>query len=138
MRCLWADVQNRISQVTFDLFKAALNEAIQKHAPIKQRYVRTNQASLINKTLNKEIIKRSRLRNKFLNTKRDIDRKLYNKQRNLCVNLIRQESKNFFNNINTRDITDNKIFWKTVKPLPLLIEKRLFLEKRKSKQFLKK
>ena len=138
MRCLWADVQNRISQVTFDLFKAGLNEAIQKHAPIKQRYVRTNQASLINKTLNKEIIKRSRLRNKFLNTKRDIDRKVYNKQRNLCVNLIRQESKNFFNNINTRDITDNKIFWKTVKPLPLLIEKRLFLEKRKSKQFLKK
>ena len=138
MRCLWADVQNRISQVTFDLFKAALNEAIQKHAPIKQRYVRTNQASLINKTINKEIIKRSRLRNKFLNTKTDIDRKVYNKQRNLCVNLIRQESKNFFNNINTRDITDNKIFWKTVKPLPLLIEKRLFLEKRKSKQFLKK
>ena len=44
-----ADVQNRISHVTsenndleFDLFKAVLNEAIQKHAPIKQRYVRAN------------------------------------------------------------------------------------------------
>ena len=24
--------------------------------------------------------------------------------------------KNFFSNINTSDITDNKIFWKTVKP----------------------
>ena len=39
-----ADVQNRISQVTsenndheFDLFKAVLNEAIQKHAPIKRQ-----------------------------------------------------------------------------------------------------
>ena len=37
------DFQNRISQVTsenndlkFDIFKAALNQAIQKHAPIKQ------------------------------------------------------------------------------------------------------
>ena len=37
------DVQNRISQVIsennnleFDLFKAALNEAIKRHAPIKQ------------------------------------------------------------------------------------------------------
>ena len=62
-------------------------------------------------------MKRSRLRNKFLNIKSDIDRKAYNKQHNLCVSLIRREKKNFFNNISTRDITDNKTFWKTVKPL---------------------
>ena len=70
----------------------------------------------MNKKINKEIMKRSRLRNKFLNTKSDIDRKAYNKQRNLCVTLIRSEKKNFFSNINTSDITDNKTFWKTVKP----------------------
>ena len=40
-------------------------------------------------------MKRSRLRNKFLNTKSDIDRKAYNIQRNLCVNLIRQAKKQF-------------------------------------------
>ena len=38
-------------------------------------------------------MKRSRLKNKFLNTKRDIDRKAYNKQHNLCVSLIRREKK---------------------------------------------
>ena len=44
-----AVVQNIISQVTsenidleFDVFKAVLNEAIQKHTPIKQWYVRAN------------------------------------------------------------------------------------------------
>ena len=118
------DVQNRISQVTsenndleFDLFKEALNEAIQRYAPIKQLYVRANQAPFINKTINKEIMKRSRLRNKFLSTKDDIDRKVYNNQLNLCVSLIRREKRNFFNNTSTRDVTDNKIFWKTVKPL---------------------
>ena len=52
--------------------------------------------------------------NKILNTRSDIDRKTYKKQRNLC---IRRENKNFFNNISTPDITDNKAFWKTVKPL---------------------
>ena len=62
-------------------------------------------------------MKRSRLRNKFLNTKSDIDKKAYNKQRNLCVSLIRHEKKNFINNIRTRDIAGNKIFWKTVKAL---------------------
>ena len=57
------------------------------------------------------------LRNKFLNTKSDIDRKAYNKQHNLCVSLIRSEKKNFFSNINKSDIIDNKTFWKKVKPL---------------------
>ena len=72
----------------------------------------------LNKRINKEIMKRSRLRNKFLNTKSNIDRKAYNnnKQRNIFVSLIRSEKKNFFRNINTSDITDNKTFWETVKP----------------------
>ena len=47
-----------------------------------------NQAPFINKTINEEIMERSRLRNKFLRTKSDIDKKAYNKQRNLCVSLI--------------------------------------------------
>ena len=136
-----ADFQNTISQVTsenndleFDIFKAILNQAIQKHTQIKQRYFRANQAPFINKTINKEIMKRSRLRNKFLNTKSDIDRKAYNKQRNLCVSLIRREKKSFFNNINTRNIINNKTFWKTVKPLftdkiqTKLLKKKLFPE----------
>ena len=33
------------------------------------------------------------------------------------MSLPRREKKNLCNNISTRDITDNKIFWKTVKPL---------------------
>ena len=33
------------------------------------------------------------------------------------MSLIRREKKNVFNNISTRDVTDNKTFWKTVKPL---------------------
>ena len=89
-------------------------------------------------------MKKSRLRNKYLNTKNDIDVKAYNKKYNLFVSLIRQEKKNFFNNISTRDITDNKTFWKTVKPLftdkiqtkskiTLIEKKKLFPEKSKSK-----
>ena len=60
-----ADVQYRISQVTseikdlqFDFFKAALNEAIQRHASIRQRHVCENQDPFMNKTINKEIMKR--------------------------------------------------------------------------------
>ena len=75
-------VKNSTTQMTsdnndleFDRFKTAFDETIQRHAPIKKRYVRANQAPFINKKINKEIMKRSRLRNKFLSTKSDIDRK---------------------------------------------------------------
>ena len=117
------DVKNIIIQMTsenndleLERFKAALDEAIQRHTPTNQRYVQANHVPFINKKINKEIMKRSRLRNKFLNTKSDIDRKTYNTQHNLCVSLIRSAKKNFFSNINTSDITDKKTFWKTVKP----------------------
>ena len=90
--------------------------------------------------MNKEIMKRSRLRSKFFSTKNDIDRKVYNKQRNLCVSLIRSEKKNFFSNINTCDITDNKTFWEPfftdkirAKSKITLIEKKLSPRKVKRK-----
>ena len=49
---------------------------------LKKKHVRASQGPFITKRLNKEIMKRSRLRNKFFNTKSDIDRKAYEKQRN--------------------------------------------------------
>ena len=68
-----------------NLFKETVNIILEKHAPTKKKYVRANQAPFITKTLSKEIMKRSRLRNKFLNTKSDIDRKVYNKQRTMLL-----------------------------------------------------
>ena len=61
----------------------------------------------MNKKLSKEIMKRSRLRNKFLNTKSDIDRKAYNKQRNYVVSLLRNEKNNFYSNLDTKVVIDN-------------------------------
>ena len=76
------------NNIPSNLFKETVNTILEKHAPTKKKYVRANQAPF--KTLSKEIMKRSRLRNKFLNTKSDIDRKVYNKQRNYVVSLLRK------------------------------------------------
>ena len=78
--------------------------------------MRANQAHFITKTLSKEIMKRSRLRNKFLNTKNDVDRKVYNKQRNYVVSPLRKDKKDFYGNLNISKVTDNRVFWKIVKP----------------------
>ena len=101
--------------VPFKILKESVNITLHKHAPLKKRYVRANQSHFMNKKLSKEIMKRSRLRKKFLNTKSDIDRKAYNKQGNYVVSLLR--NKNFYSSLDTKVATDNRTFWKTVKPL---------------------
>ena len=47
------------NELELDIFKTALDEVIQRHAPMKHRYVRSNQTSFIKKKINKEIMKRS-------------------------------------------------------------------------------
>ena len=37
--------------------------------------------------------------------------------RNFCRRLYKRENKKCFNSLNLNKITDNKVFWKTVKPL---------------------
>ena len=51
------------NSIVFNQFKAAPNEAIQRHAPIKRRCVRANQEPFINEKRKTEFMKRSRLRN---------------------------------------------------------------------------
>ena len=83
----------RFSQISFGTFKSTVDNILQKHAPIKKRYVRANQASFINSKIHKEAMRRTRLRNKFIDSKVDADRIAYNKQRNYCVSLIRKDER---------------------------------------------
>ena len=107
----------RFSEISFGAFKSTADNILQKHAPIKKRYVRANQASFINSKIHKEVMRKTRLRNKYIDSKTDADRIAYNKQRNYCVSLIRKEKKAYYSNLNIRHVTDNKTFWRKVKPL---------------------
>ena len=60
------------------------------------------------KELNKAIMKRSKRRNKFL-TKETLDARIaYDKQRNLCVNLLWWTKKTYFPNVNINSVTNKK------------------------------
>ena len=97
-------------------FKETILSVFSKYAPIKKKYIRANEAPFMTKNLHKEIMKRSRLRNKYLKSKSLTDRKNYNVQRNFCKKLLRTTKKEYFNNLDTKKITDNKRFWRTVVP----------------------
>ena len=60
---------------------------------------------------------RSRLLNRFLKNRSEENRKLFSKQRNKCVSLLRKSKKDYFENLNEKNIADNKHFWETGKPL---------------------
>ena len=81
-------------------FMKTLFHIFNKHAPIKRKYIRANEAPFMTKYLHKAIVKRSKLRNKFLKS-----RDLSNTKRI------------YFNNFDIRKVTDNRTFCKTVVPL---------------------
>ena len=85
-------------------------ENLNYYAPFKQKYARRN------KTYSKEIMKRTRLKNKFLKNRNDYNKREFSKQRNYCVSLEKKSKKLYYNNLYEKKITDNKTFWKAVKP----------------------
>ena len=81
--------------ISFQALRESVNVNLEKHAATKKRYTGANQVPCMYKKLSTEIMERSRLRNKFLNTRSDLDRKSYNKQV-YVVSLLRKGKKLFF------------------------------------------
>ena len=69
------------------------------------------------KELHKAIMKRSRLRNKFLKDRTENNQKNFKHQRNFCKKLLRTTKKSYYSNLDIKKVTDNKTFWKTIIPL---------------------
>ena len=71
----------------------------------------------MNKAISKAVMDRTRLRNKFLNNRSAENKLAYNRQRNYCVSLTPKSKRDYYNNFDNRNVTDNKLFWKTFEPL---------------------
>ena len=41
---------------------------------------------------------------------------LYKKQTNYCVSLLRKSKTNFYASLDAKKVSDNKLFWKVIKP----------------------
>ena len=80
-----------------------------------------NQMPFMTKDLPKNKMERSRLRNKYLKNNNAGNRKLYTKLRNYCVSLLIKTKKTkmaYYENLDERKGSDNKLFGKIVKPSP--------------------
>ena len=93
--------------IAMDIFKMTFSNALK----IRKKYLRANHSRFVKKELNKAIMLRSRLRNAYLKDKTRAARIAYKKQRNVCVSILRKSKKCSYENLDAKNITDNKRFW---------------------------
>ena len=115
------ELENELKKIgsltlNYDIFKNVCMDAINKHAPLKRKYIRANHAEYMDKELSQAIMKCSKLRNDYLKHRSDENRLAYKKQRNFCVTLLRKKKADYFNNLDLNLVRDNKMFWKTISP----------------------
>ena len=89
-------------------FKETVFNIFNKYAPIKRKYVRANEAPFMTKELHKAIMKRSRLRNKFLKDRTENNQKNFKHQRNFCKKLLRTTKKSCYSNLNIKTLQITK------------------------------
>ena len=100
----------------YDTFEEIFINVLNKHAPLKKKFLRENHAPYMTKTLRKAIMRRSQLQTKYFKNKSQNDYLAFKKERNFCSKLYKKERKNYYNSLDIKNITDNKQFWKTIKP----------------------
>ena len=66
----------------------------------------------MNKGLRKEIMTKTRIRN----NKSEENKRKYSKQRDYCVLSLRNSKLEHFGILNQKKISNNKTFWKNIKP----------------------
>ena len=94
------------------IFIAFLN----KHAPIKKKIMRSNNNPFMSKALRKAIMHRSKLNYIYNKYRTEDNWANYKKQRSFCVNLLCKTKTEYFQKLNVKDLSDNRKFWKTIKP----------------------
>ena len=114
-----SEVQNVMSGCppsNYHTFSTNLRNTLDKHAPLKHKLVRANNAPFMNTAIRKQIMLRSTAKNKFNKCKTPDNWNKYKRIRNSCVKLIRKTKRNYFKNIDINFVSDNKRFWQTIRP----------------------
>ena len=91
-------------------------DVVNKHAPLKRKFIRANHAKYMDKELSQAIIKRSKLRNVYLKHRSEENRLAQKKQRNFFVTLRRKKKAGYFKSLDLNLVRDNKMSWKTNSP----------------------
>ena len=105
-----------IPKQTYGMFEKTFLDVLDDHAPEKKKSIRANHKPYVTKVMRTAIMKRSELATKFRAEPTDFNKKAFKKQRNFCNRLYKKERKKYYENLDLKKVTDNREFWKTIKP----------------------
>ena len=89
---------------------------LNKHAPLRKKFLKANHAPYLTKSLRKAIMLRSQLETKYLKTKTQTDLKLYKKHKNFRSKLYKRERRKYYESLDRKNALDSKEFRKTMRP----------------------
>ena len=98
-----------MNSLDFGSLKKCFIELLNQVAPLKTKFLRAKLSKFVRKDVSKAIMLSTKLRNQFLKKRTLETRTNYIKQR--------KTKRNYYENLDLKDINDNKKFWATVKPL---------------------
>ena len=98
------------SERAYENFKQLFLDITNKNASVKTKMIRGNNPPFMNKELSKEIIVRSKLRNKFNRHKTKTNWKNYTKQSNKCTYLRREAVRLHFSKLCKNGVISDKSF----------------------------
>ena len=96
------------NNIDYDNFIKTFLTVLEKHAPVKKKYLRANHANFVTKQLRKAAMKR--YNNDFLKDRNDASQSAHIKQRTLCLTVLQKAKKQYFWTLEPKLITDNKKF----------------------------
>ena len=105
-----------LSDISNDEFVQIVTSIVNKHVPIKLKYIRANDSPFMNRELRKAMMLCSKLRNSYNKNKTLHAYIAYKNQKNYCTSLLRESKKTFYGGLDPSIISDNKKFWKVTKP----------------------
>ena len=92
-------------------FENIFTNILNRHAPLKTKYLRANNKPHVTKDLRKAIMRRARLKNLAIESDKTEDWLNYRRQRNLVVKLNKKAKKSFFSSTSRKP----KHFWDAIK-----------------------
>ena len=83
---------------SYDVFDTIVVRVLKKHAPMKMKFIRGNYGPFMKKTLRKDFMNRTRLRNRYNKDRTDGNREAYKRQR-LSPKRLRETMTNYCKNL---------------------------------------
>ena len=113
------DLQRNLNVIQggfYQSFDDVFMNTLQYSYPFKNKTIRANQQPYVTREMRKGIMTRSRLQNRYWCHGTEEHRREMKTQENFCNRQYKKDRKNFYKNLDPKNIEDERKFWLTMKP----------------------